>query len=562
MTAPLLDQLRQYGTDFEDGVEPILIDEIGPPLEDQHTIRPLAVPARARRPAWLAVTIAAAGTVLVVGGTAALVDQLTPTEPAVSTPTTVAVPTTLSTPTTPVGTEQSPPTTSVATESAPPFEPARPIEPSSVHRNPGSSVVWTELVGTASGLPVSIAIRAAENGSFVASDTYELDADYLYEYRSPDGISWSVTAEPVPVVGSNLQAIDTGIDTWLWTTAGLFRPVVNGWRQVEVPDGRASVAGLVWSAPIYTVRVTDTFLVVGVNSHLRVDWSGVYGATSEETPSVRLTDEERFFSVVDPDTEEELGVFRVDIRSMEPLDVVFTDASTGDVVHSVSGENPGITTEEFLQGIDNSWGFGLIGTDLTWWVSNDDGESFREFDTPWDSTQRGELSHGLGGVVYATNTDSGVFEWWRTSDGETFEHLPEPAFTQDIGSESHLSLDVVDGRLRAAILKFAGNSESTILWESTDGESWTRLGEMPGTNLRHTDLGWVAVGDSAVYVSQDLATWERLDSGPIADPIATEERFGFDETGFAGGAVAAGDAIFYSLWTDDVRILWVGKIER
>ena len=421
---------------------------------------------------------------------------------------------------------------------------------------------WTRIAGSTSEIPPAHAILATADGAFVA-------VDFPHVYASPDGITWTADTIALTTEGEVALPLPAWIEEWLadWPLSmldggvGLYRQS-GTWQQIEgVAGEHAVIEGLRSSGPVYGyLTTTDAVVIAEITSRATVPWDEVY-ATSPDALSLWPDPESLRLEIFIGDEGAEQKTVAAVIVSIDPLEIVFTDVSSGDVVHRVFGDNPGVTEAQIIAGIANPFSTTLV-TDSSWWVSGDGGASFSRMATPWDAAADVEMTQELDGYIYATvsmGSDGwlGSLELWRTRDGHTWESVGQPEFAPDADVEGHISVDVRGEVLRAEVMVFNGRTELTTVWESEDGATWTRLGEAPSHgNLRATDFGWVTAGsDENVYVSSDFATWDVLLTVPDVEAA-------FTEGGGGSSAKAVGDAIFSSAHDDthERRVLWVARL--
>lgn len=556
MTADLGSQLERYTRAVADQQTRIS------PAEAQalvDAIRELPEPLRQRPSAPIKALVAGAAAAAVVVLLLAvplllsLVGEDTP--PATTLPT-VATTSTSTAPTTTTPSEQV-----TTTTDAPSMSTAEVSTLPAVETALGT-VSWTTVAGRNAEIPSATSIIATPDGGFLA-------VEFPYVYASSDGIRWTVTAIPTTDEGDAITPFPPFIDQQLadypWSTIDAPTPLYrqgNDWRTVElgdeIPDERPSIEGLRWTELSYDLAVKDAVVVAHVTSLAIVPWDEILGP--RDGSFLWYDMDKGQLTIGDP--EGELDVIDVTIESVDPLDIVFTDTSTGQEIHHVTGPNPGVTEAEIVEGLANVFRT-AVANYSSWLVSQDGGASFHPMDAPWASSEEVEVvAQGVSGYIYATratspNGSDGSLEIMRTADGETWESLGQPEFAPSAGFEGNVNMYADHGVLRFVT---EHGLHSTEWWESVDGRTWTYLGEAPteGNLGRHPDLGWIITGgDGKVYVSQDFASWQVLVTGPhMGDGV---EREGFSQA----GAKAAGDAIFMSTCCDPSgqRLLWIARVD-
>lgn len=556
-----MDQLDRYGDDFEQAVDALTFEEIAPRRVGSGPVRPLRAERTRGQRSPLLIGLVAAAVVLIVGVAVAVLvrsPSLAPSEP---------VPTTTS-PTTTLASTAPSPTTTFASITEPDAEAPVLI---------AGQIEWQAVSGNSASVPSGYRIRATSDGGFVASESG-------YRYTSSDGISWNVTELEVPDGVENPQFVDVDGDTWLIDyptmrydkTVGIYRFSRNELVKVDLDLGLPAIEGLVWSSPTFSsLAGSGDIRILQTQSTADVPWGDIFGtfenpdlgpAPEALDPAVWWVLEERQFLIGNPISGDEIATVDVDIRSSSPVDIVFTDASSGAEVHRVTGDIPGATEASLLEALGNVFSTALA-FDSTWWVSSDRGESFDRQTVPWPASGSASIIDTRGDGLLAWWTDfapQASSELWRSQDGLEWELVGRPQFDVEEGFDKMVNIGAQDDEFvaRVSVIRASnGEEERTDYWHSPDGATWGRLGTVPGgPNVTLTSVGWVAVDLDGVLISTDFENWMRIGEPPFS------ESQGEEEVGFSGSVsgTVAGDVVFYWVGSDESgeRTLWVGRLTR
>lgn len=556
----LMDQLERYGTDFVEAVDALTFDEVAPRRVGSGPVRPiLAGPVSGGRPP-LVVGLVAAAVVLIVGAAVAFLVRSPSIAPAEPVPTTVPT-TTLS------STGTSSPTTTAVGSTETDREPPEAID---------GQIEWQIVSGDASSVPQGFRIRPASDGGFVASELG-------FRYTSSDGVSWDVTELGVPDGAENPRQVEVSGDAWLIDdptlpeddTSGMYRLDGTEWMKVDLGLDLPIIEGLHWSATTHASLVgLGDIRLVHTEAVATVRWGDLFGtfedpdlgqASRPLEPAMWWVPEDRQLKIINPITGDEIATLDVDIRSASPVDIVFTDASTGAEAHRVAGDIPGATEASLLDALANVFGT-VLAVDSTWWVSTDGGASFERASVPWSSDGRATVIDSLDDWLYASwyGFDRASFALWRSRDGVEWQSLGSPSFDVPEGHDSIVHVFGQHDELVATVSLIdpdSGEEGRTDYWHSADGDTWVRLGTVPGSpNVSLTSVGWVAVDLDGVSVSQDFENWTRIGDPPLSESEAEES------VGFSGSvsATVAGDAVFFWVGDDESgeRTLWVGRLTK
>ncbi len=504
-------------------------------------------PERKQRPGWVVAVAAAITTLLLIGGSNALLNAYRETPPAEeATPTTEAT------------------TTTVETEVV--------VAPTTVDQmtiDVSSSVVpglgtlrWTLLEGDDATLPPSIAVDPA--GGYMSAWGDEA-------WHSEDALVWTAGAATAELEGYRWVA--TG-DKWAIghndDSSHLYERLGDEWVRVPLPDPRVpDTTGITWQPHVsLPLEDGDVRLIDGTLSGT-VDWGAVYGLFEvdcrdpepcEIGPWAEWDPPSETWRVTDPNRGSSLAVLYAEVDGNT---ISFMDQATDGVVLEVTGTEE-LPVEQILSTM-RTYGGGLILSGG--WVSQ--GETpWTWIDFPWKNwTSLMEVPEGgFAGYEF-------VYDWvgdlesplvsataWASSDGITWVDNGEPQFADP--TAEHMMVRSRGNVLRASVITGFDSStgmETAETWESTDGVSWSQVDDpFPAwVEEDETEFGLVATSmpqsTHMFWVSTDGTTWHE-----VVGPPGSHEPMG---AGYSG-AGAAGDILWVSVGEDSgSRRLWIGRFE-
>jgi hypothetical protein len=416
---------------------------------------------------------------------------------------------------------------------------------------------WARLVGDDHQLPLGdIHVNPFGNGYISYSDGVI--------WRSPDGLSWTMTEEPSPFPEHSWVESS---DNWALALhfergAQVFRAGAATWVPVELPEpGLPDVEGIRFQvAPRLPLGSKSGVVMIPMSGWGSVPWEDHYGTSTVSCglPGPCETNPEGWW-------DSSLGALVVwsytgggptQVATLtlvvEGGSVVFRDAGTGEVIHRVTFDDPAAALE-YAKGLERDQPPSTFGV----WVSSN-GRDFAFHDVPWTNLSSVVALPDGGFAVYA-----GLFQFdssavrlettkvWTSTDGIDWTDHGTPGFAQ-----SGFQYAEVSARGTDLIATVQGGSAAGR-WVSTDGLTWVRQEIILQPNLDQiepTSFGYAAIDFSAnhlrYWVSGDMVEWEEV-QGPTNDPAWSSTR----PTGAAG-------AIIYqtALAPAGTRILWIGRL--
>lgn len=497
-------QIREY---LNSTSEPLTATEV---LQEADQKPAVLAPSRRRSaPGWL-IAVAAAIIVLLLG----LITLLLPDD------------------------DQSPATNSTL--------PVTTTQPETVDSTPNSSqsslsFEWTEVEGPNGSLPPSGFTWSPTDG-YVGVDgggglNRPTESGIQYRWTSVDGLGWDQESGPVP----NPPLSADGLTEFLSSLVA------------DPGDIRLNPA-----AVFDPIQSTEGVIIDVVHLRLKVPWHEWYEWDGEG---------EWEESLVTWDSESEtITLTRSDGTTAAVL-AVQEDRDTASIIDVGSNEVKGV-----LRGSDDLPLDRLIAAArhgqlrLGAYLRSEDGATWSFHLSPWPEE---DFFWGLpinptqsGGFTATVSNDAeGSVSTWMSNDGISWVRQGSLEFLDSIDSYLDVHVYPFAGRLRADVLlddPTEGYGE-TVSWESSNGLDWTPssedFGNAPHVDTDQTNFGWVAStwlyeGGSALWISSDGRTWNRIET-----PASYQNRR-LDGLWQAGGA---GDVAYLSITTGTTTYLWIGK---
>ena len=476
-------------------------------------------------PGWVWAAAAAAATII-VGGVLGLILARPSDQPAdVIQPAPTTVP---ATPTT-----TSPPTTVPGSTTLPPPPASSSVPATTVPSGfPDESVV----IGPAAADPFSVG-SVVGTWTWAPADVWNefpplpdafIDGLYLANsgnLAAQDGLDWSslfgpTRAHGLTTGGSSLYASSHGQDAGRGLGLSLWRYESGSWIEVRLPDAfDVEIEGLTL-APSLIVELAGSSVLVSLEDEV-LGWyfdlfhsddspfASYYGQDAVSPEYDRAQD-----VLVIPhhdfgETGEIVATVTVEIVADRTPRIEFRDTATGDVVHTVAADVPGLTPAEVREAILARDLESLIGVDPDTVFISTDGGAFQEIGLPSPIAggrfgERRQIA-SLNGDLLALLEDG---ELWRSPDGRSWTQI-EPSGV-DLSPDAML---------------LGGNDRIFLVadraWTSTDGETWEvsdGLFDEGSLRIDRAPFGWMAVEGGpfgspvTLLVSPDGLGWQTVDA--------------------------------------------------
>ena len=529
----MLSQIREYGSQLDEGQAPLTVSEV---IDRASAVQTIPQDARGIHPLQTRrgrkALAFAAGLVLMVALTVVLAATRTDVPPAVTTiptpTTTPAIPPTTVPPTT-VTTGATVLDSFTSATSFGAFEWTRVEADQAIYP-------WAEFGGQVAGLDEAL------NG-WVSSDgvTWEEASGLAWrnesaKYHEAGGETWAVVSSiggPSTMMGptSFRQVLEREWSGPSVTEVALFRRQGTEWVQTALPSvPRPEVEGLRAHGPWAggAAIIDESNWVLPVHFFVEVPWEDIYGQPDlspiwNESSQVL----ELFASLEGGGSGTQLATLTVELGDSDTPTIEFRDATTGDLIHVVPATLPGWSPEALLAAL-RGWGLDDVS-----FIVNNGGET-TVARPPWDMGEEwtDAASIVLDGTTYYTisqplgdrHSAAGI-HLWESNDG--LEWTGSDLSQLSDGSFDNAMLSAGNGQLALAIN--GGNGPGSI-WTFGGGD-WVQ-GELASEGgwpspmfgaPRYTEFGWLVFGYGWVAVSADGLGWETLDLPPLSPDL----NFGF-----------------------------------
>ena len=421
---------------------------------------------------------------------------------------------------------------------------------------------WTKLVGNQKDIPLGdIYINPFGEGYLSYSD----ESVWL----SPDGESWTI------VYGASFfrhfswttitgrWALAYTPDNQMFAQLDGFEVFQMGdarWEPVQLPDPiLPQIEGMRFRKSLGQPVESESVVLIPFSASGSVPWENYYRPTPVQCgkPTLCEIGPETWW---DPTTQTLVvssfnGYIAIEVSHAVEVKgnrIVFTDATTGETIHTLIFEEPG-DAASYTDLIRTNQALEISGV----WASSNGGV-FSSHEVPWArpgpmlAVPEGGFAayEGLHSHQPANPPEQTLI--WTSTDGISWEDRGTPGFV----SGPFDQIEVVEAGPQLLATLYRGNSINH--WLSTDGVTWVERGPTslpPWAAISPTDFGFVAMDFSRgerhrFWISADGENWEAI-RGPTSPPASLVSRpYG-----------VAGELLFHATpGAEGARILWIGRL--